>query len=216
MPSRDSAAVAGLDEPAALAVYLPLVRQTLANAEALGVANALTGPFTRGDAGTLAAHLEALAAHAPDVVALYRALGGRELRLARERGSLTPEAADRLAVSLQTSPDTVGLRHAAQHRRKVRGTACGAIRPPFVTGPGAPARPSQARTFQPSSPRQTVLRQADLSPLVQLRASWRAVRPAPRRQSGGLLRPIVAMHWAGRRHGLAGPPPSAASAPWRA
>ena len=94
------AAVAGLDEQAALAVYLPLVRQTLANAEALGIANALTGPFTRGDAGTLAAHIEALETHAPDVVALYRALGGRELRLARDRGLLTPEAADRLAVSL--------------------------------------------------------------------------------------------------------------------
>jgi predicted short-subunit dehydrogenase-like oxidoreductase (DUF2520 family) len=92
--------VAGLDEGAALAVYLPLVRQTLANAETLGIRTALTGPFTRGDAGTLEAHLAALRAHAPDVVDLYLALGKRELTLARERGSLTPEAAQRLADSL--------------------------------------------------------------------------------------------------------------------
>jgi predicted short-subunit dehydrogenase-like oxidoreductase (DUF2520 family) len=92
--------VAGLDERAALAVYLPLVRQTLANAETLGIRAALTGPFMRGDAGTLDAHLAALRADAPDVVDLYLALGGRELALARERGSLTPEGASRLADSL--------------------------------------------------------------------------------------------------------------------
>ena len=72
-----------------------------------------------------------------------------------------------------------------------------------------------ARTFQPASPRQTVLRQADLSPLVQLRASWRAVRPAPRRSMGGLLRPIFAMHWPDAATALAGRRSSAASAPWR-
>jgi len=97
-------AVAGLDEQAALAVYLPLVRQTLANAEALGVRKALTGPFTRGDAGTLDAHLNALRSHAPDVEELYRVLGRRELALARARGSLTPEAADTLARSLAKQP----------------------------------------------------------------------------------------------------------------
>jgi predicted short-subunit dehydrogenase-like oxidoreductase (DUF2520 family) len=93
-------AVAGLDEPAALDVYLPLVRQTLANAEALGVRAALTGPFTRGDSGTLEAHLAALREHAPDVLELYRAAGRRELALAEARGALAPEAARRLADSL--------------------------------------------------------------------------------------------------------------------
>ena len=92
--------VAGLDEAGALAVYLPLVRQTLDNAQALGVRDALTGPFTRGDAGTLRAHLDELAQHAPDVLELYRALGRRELVLAEERGSLTPEVVRRLGASL--------------------------------------------------------------------------------------------------------------------
>ena len=73
-----------------------------------------------------------------------------------------------------------------------------------------------AGTFRPSSPRQTVLRQADLSPLVQLRASWRAVRPARRRSAGGLLHPVVSMHWAGTGASRAAHRSSAASAPWHA
>lgn len=93
-------AVAGLDERQALQIYLPLVRQTLDNALALGVRDALTGPFTRGDVGTLDAHLAALRAHAPDVLDLYRALGRRELELAAGRGNLAPEAVRRLAQSL--------------------------------------------------------------------------------------------------------------------
>ena len=72
-------------------------------------------------------------------------------------------------------------------------------------------------TFQPSSPRQTVLRQADLSPLVQLRASWRAVQPArTHRAAAGVLRPVVAMHWAGVGAARAARRSSAASAPWHA
>ena len=74
-----------------------------------------------------------------------------------------------------------------------------------------------AGTFQPSSPRQTVLRQADLSPLVQLRASWRAVEPArPHRTFGGLLHPVAGMRWAGTGATRAARPSSAASAPWHA
>ena len=47
------AAVAGLDEKTAMAVYAPLARQALANAERMGIAPALTGPLLRGDVGTL-------------------------------------------------------------------------------------------------------------------------------------------------------------------
>ena len=51
---------AGLDERGSLAVFGRLIEQTLANARAIGVGAALTGPITRGDAGTLEAHLAAL------------------------------------------------------------------------------------------------------------------------------------------------------------
>ena len=85
--------VAGLDEPGALAIYGPLIEGTLGNARALGVRDALTGPIARGDVGTLDAHLAALGAHAPDVLALYLAVAEREVALAVARGSLAPEQA---------------------------------------------------------------------------------------------------------------------------
>jgi predicted short-subunit dehydrogenase-like oxidoreductase (DUF2520 family) len=100
--------VAGLDEAGSLAIYGRLIEQTLGNARALGIAAALTGPMTRGDSGTLEAHLAALAAHAPDVLDLYRAAAEREIALALERGSLTPEAArglrDALVAPLASRP----------------------------------------------------------------------------------------------------------------
>jgi len=94
--------VAGLDEAGSLAIYGPLIEQTLGNARALGIRAALTGPITRGDRGTLEAHLAALRAHAPGVLDLYRAAAIREIQLAEERGALTPEAAADLRSSLAT------------------------------------------------------------------------------------------------------------------
>ena len=92
--------VAGLDERGSLAIYGPLIEQTLGNARTLGVAAALTGPMTRGDAGTVARHLRALVEHAPGVVPLYLAAAEREIQLAIGRGALTPEAAAELRSAL--------------------------------------------------------------------------------------------------------------------
>ena len=89
-------AVAGLDERDSLAVYGRLAEQTLANARGVGVAASLTGPITRGDVGTVAAHLAALEAHAPDVVELYVATARRQLRIAEGRGALSPHQAARV------------------------------------------------------------------------------------------------------------------------
>ncbi len=94
--------VAGLDEAGALAIYGPLIEQTLGNARALGIQAALTGPMTRGDRGTLDAHLAALREHAPGVLDLYIAAAEREIALAEARGALTPEAARNLRSSLAT------------------------------------------------------------------------------------------------------------------
>jgi predicted short-subunit dehydrogenase-like oxidoreductase (DUF2520 family) len=95
--------VAGVDEAGSLAIYGGLIEQTLGNARELGVAAALTGPMTRGDAGTLRAHLAALRTNAPSVETLYRALAAREIALAERRGSLTPEAAAELRATLAGS-----------------------------------------------------------------------------------------------------------------
>lgn len=93
-------AVAGLDEHGALAVYGRLVEQTLANARTIGVSAALTGPITRGDAGTIETHLEVLKRLAPDAVELYLAAARRELRIAEERHSLSPEQIERVRAAL--------------------------------------------------------------------------------------------------------------------
>jgi predicted short-subunit dehydrogenase-like oxidoreductase (DUF2520 family) len=93
-------AVAGLDEAGTLSIYGPLIEGTLGNARALGIRAALTGPMTRGDVGTLEAHLAAVAAHAPGVLPLYVAAAHREIDLALDRGALAPETAARMRESL--------------------------------------------------------------------------------------------------------------------
>jgi len=85
---------AGLDEAGALAIYAPLIRQSLANAERLGIDVALTGPFVRGDGGTVRAHLAALGRLAPGALELYRAVARRELAMATRRGALDEAAAE--------------------------------------------------------------------------------------------------------------------------
>jgi predicted short-subunit dehydrogenase-like oxidoreductase (DUF2520 family) len=57
---------------------LPLVRASVDNVDALGSADALTGPVARGDADTVRRHLAALPA---DERAAYRALAREALRL---------------------------------------------------------------------------------------------------------------------------------------
>jgi predicted short-subunit dehydrogenase-like oxidoreductase (DUF2520 family) len=89
-------AIAGLDERDSLAVYGRLAEQTLANARGVGIAASLTGPITRGDVGTVAAHIATLEAHAPDVVELYVATARRQLRIAEDRGELSPYQAARV------------------------------------------------------------------------------------------------------------------------
>jgi predicted short-subunit dehydrogenase-like oxidoreductase (DUF2520 family) len=70
----------------ALRALLPLMRTTLDNLEQLRVPDALTGPLARGDAGTVARHLQALDRNAPHVATFYRCLGQATLPLALQRG----------------------------------------------------------------------------------------------------------------------------------
>jgi predicted short-subunit dehydrogenase-like oxidoreductase (DUF2520 family) len=95
---------AGLDEAGALAVYAPLARQALADAEALGVEAALTGPIARGDVGTVERHLEILRRDVPSAVPAYVALGLAQLAVVERRGGLSPEALERLRALLANGP----------------------------------------------------------------------------------------------------------------
>jgi hypothetical protein len=70
-------------------------------------------------------------------------------------------------------------------------------------------------SFQAAPVRATVLRRADLPPLVRLRASWRAVRPATSaRAVAGHIRPAVSVSWARSGHFGADRRSGAAAAPW--
>lgn len=94
-------AQSGFDEATALSIYLPLTRQALANAEALGTAQALTGPVLRGDAGTLRAHLEFIRSETPQALPLYLELCRRELAIAVRRGALDESRQAELEVLLR-------------------------------------------------------------------------------------------------------------------
>ena len=78
---------AGMPEPVDL--FLPLQWATLDNVAAVGPAAALTGPTIRGDAGTVAANLEALTKQAPEAVPAYVALADVALDLAHRSGRLS-------------------------------------------------------------------------------------------------------------------------------
>jgi predicted short-subunit dehydrogenase-like oxidoreductase (DUF2520 family) len=92
---------AGLDPAAAREALAPLTRAAAENAASLDPVAALTGPLARGDAGTVARHLRALAGDAPAFDA-YTALA-RSLLAAGIPADAAARA--RLAVTL----DTAGL-----------------------------------------------------------------------------------------------------------
>jgi predicted short-subunit dehydrogenase-like oxidoreductase (DUF2520 family) len=95
---------AGVPDDVALTGLLPLVRGTVANLEIVGLPDALTGPISRGDVGTVKRHLRALEAAPGGMPALYRQLARRTLDVALEKGSLTPEVAGEL-LELLRDPD---------------------------------------------------------------------------------------------------------------
>lgn len=75
-----------------------LARGAVENVATLGPVNALTGPVSRGDDGTVALHLSGLSV---DDRALYSTLALKTLELARRQG-LEPAVADRVAAKVET------------------------------------------------------------------------------------------------------------------
>ena len=83
----------GIADPAAL--VRPLLTAALDNVLRMGD-EALTGPVARGDAGTVAAHLEVLSRAAPEARAAYIAMARLTADRALAAGLLDPEAAEAL------------------------------------------------------------------------------------------------------------------------
>lgn len=75
---------AGFDAGEAQEALLPLTRGTVHNLGTVGLPAALTGPIRRGDAATVARHLEALVGYAPPVAQLYLHLARHTVPLARQ------------------------------------------------------------------------------------------------------------------------------------
>jgi predicted short-subunit dehydrogenase-like oxidoreductase (DUF2520 family) len=85
-------------------VLSPLLYASLDNTLAMGDA-ALTGPVSRGDANTIASHLDTLSEHAPESVPMYLALARRTADRAIAAGRITPTAAEPLLGVLANRPD---------------------------------------------------------------------------------------------------------------
>jgi predicted short-subunit dehydrogenase-like oxidoreductase (DUF2520 family) len=81
----------------------PLLRASLENTLTMGD-GALTGPVSRGDAGTVAKHLDTLAEVAPDSVPSYLALARRTADRAIAAGRLSPSDAEPLLGVLASRP----------------------------------------------------------------------------------------------------------------
>jgi predicted short-subunit dehydrogenase-like oxidoreductase (DUF2520 family) len=86
----------GADRRDALKAVLPLIRGTLDNIETLGVPRALTGPVDRGDIETIRGHLDAMRQRAPELLPLYRALARQTVAVARDKGSIARDTAEKL------------------------------------------------------------------------------------------------------------------------
>jgi predicted short-subunit dehydrogenase-like oxidoreductase (DUF2520 family) len=77
----------------------PLLSAALDNALRLGD-GAMTGPVSRGDAATVASHLETLRREAPDVVPVYVAMARRTAQRAEQSGRLPASRAAELTAVL--------------------------------------------------------------------------------------------------------------------
>ena len=98
-------AEAGVARGDAFDVMRPLIDGTLANVHRIGPTAALTGPVARGDAATVADHLNAIGAMMPDALPLYRAMGLATVSVARQGGHISVEQAAALRRSLDPESD---------------------------------------------------------------------------------------------------------------
>ncbi len=107
----------GIDQERATRALLPLLKGTVANLERIGLPDSLTGPIARGDAGTVAKHLEALEKTAPGLVATYRALGRQTVPIAAAKGNIDRQQVEDLLCLLEDKLPAKALRYPRQEAR---------------------------------------------------------------------------------------------------
>lgn len=79
----------------------PLIHATLANIEAKGTAEALTGPIARGDVRTVLSHIAALSESSESIAKLYQSLGEETILLALRKGTIKDDVAADLRKALR-------------------------------------------------------------------------------------------------------------------
>jgi predicted short-subunit dehydrogenase-like oxidoreductase (DUF2520 family) len=84
----------------ALRALLPVARGTLEAAATRGLAGAVSGPISRGDAGVVARHVQALQGLGGEHAGFYRQMSLRQLELVLRADRLSPEAVQRLRDAL--------------------------------------------------------------------------------------------------------------------
>ena len=95
----------GASEEDVLAAILPMMRTTLDAAGKGGIAQTMPGPVSRGDIGSIRAHLAAFV-DMPEAGSFYRAHCMRSVELAERAGRIdAPTADDLRALLRQPSPD---------------------------------------------------------------------------------------------------------------
>ena len=82
----------GIGRADALKRLIPLLRATVDALDEQGLPSAITGPFVRGDAETIASHLVATSEKSPETGKAYAALAEASLHIAKEQGGLSESA----------------------------------------------------------------------------------------------------------------------------
>ncbi|MHB8908740.1 MAG: Rossmann-like and DUF2520 domain-containing protein [Syntrophales bacterium] len=83
----------GLSRDEAANAFRPLIEGTLKNIETKGSIQALTGPISRGDVGTIEEHLRLFRERLPAYLPAYRTMGLLTVDLAMKKNSVAPERA---------------------------------------------------------------------------------------------------------------------------
>lgn len=80
----------GIPSDKARGALLTLLKGTVANIDAVGLPQALTGPVARGDSGTIVRHLAALEKRSPELLPMYTTLGRKAVYTAMAKRSADP------------------------------------------------------------------------------------------------------------------------------
>jgi predicted short-subunit dehydrogenase-like oxidoreductase (DUF2520 family) len=93
----------GLSREDAVRSLAPLIKGTINNLETVGLPGCLSGPISRGDAGTIEKHLAALSENYPDVIRTYVDLGLQTIPIALEKGKIDGNRAREIETILINS-----------------------------------------------------------------------------------------------------------------